>query len=390
MPNETIPLSDSEIVKVAELKGIWSNMISRCYSPRNGGYPDYGGRGITVCDRWRISVVDFIRDMWPRPDGMTLERKNNNLGYSPENCRWATPDDQNRNRRVSSYITLLGQRRYLMDVAAEYGIQHTTIRAKLRSGLTPEQAVGLEPHTYPLLEIITFQGQERPLNEVAEENGMTPVCVRKRIRNGMTPEQAVATPLSSRGGNPTDKAVDWNGEKRSLKSLASEFHQKYPLVHARIHRLGWTLKEALRIDPPPGRRAWNDAGLTPEERMHRSRDYNKSYRKQKVEARQLAKLNECASYAQSANISLAGQSDTIANHIAIRGGDLIQICNRIRDLNWTPEEAFGIVKRRNGPTGAALVEYNRAYKARRKAERLAARSTSQETDVPNQQSSTGA
>jgi hypothetical protein len=78
--------------------GVWQAMIHRCTNPRNPQFKDYGGRGITVCERWR-KYVNFSRDMGPRPLGLTLDRINNDGNYEPGNCRWATRSEQQRNSR---------------------------------------------------------------------------------------------------------------------------------------------------------------------------------------------------------------------------------------------------------------------------------------------------
>ena len=89
----------------------WSSMLTRCFNPKYKRYADYGGRGITVCERWRIikrgddGFKNFLADMGERPDGKTLDRVNNDGNYEPGNCRWATAAEQRSNQRERRYAS---------------------------------------------------------------------------------------------------------------------------------------------------------------------------------------------------------------------------------------------------------------------------------------------
>jgi hypothetical protein len=112
----------------------WQNMKKRCLIPSHPSFHHYGGRGITVCDRWIDSFKNFYADMGPRPEGKTLERCNNSEGYSPENCCWDTRKRQARNTRSTKYVQYLGQEVSLSEAAELSGINKGTLRHRMRKG----------------------------------------------------------------------------------------------------------------------------------------------------------------------------------------------------------------------------------------------------------------
>lgn len=112
----------------------WAGMKDRCYNPKNQAYPRYGGRGISVCDRWRRSFADFIEGMGTRPPGRTIERIDNDGNYEPGNCRWATRKEQQSNRGVCSEIEFGGKSQCLMAWSEEFGIPHQTLRGRILRG----------------------------------------------------------------------------------------------------------------------------------------------------------------------------------------------------------------------------------------------------------------
>lgn len=85
------------------LYDIYMDMIGRCERESHQRYQDYGGRGITVCTSWREDFWSFVKDMGNRPDGMWLDRIDNDGNYEPSNTRWVTPSESNRNRRTSGW-----------------------------------------------------------------------------------------------------------------------------------------------------------------------------------------------------------------------------------------------------------------------------------------------
>lgn len=121
----------------------WHSMHQRCTNPKAPGYNHYGGRGITVCERWR-DYANFLADMGQRPPGMTLDRIDSNGNYEPENCRWSTTKEQTRNRRNNRLLTYGGRTMPAVCWAEEVGITKNAMYSRLRY-MSDEEAITLKP-----------------------------------------------------------------------------------------------------------------------------------------------------------------------------------------------------------------------------------------------------
>lgn len=125
------------------LYGIWCGMKNRCYNENVVSFPDYGGRGITVCSEWLDNFAAF-RD-WALANGyrddLSIDRRNNDMGYSPDNCRWATGTDQANNKRTSRSVTLNGESRTIAEWSKLTGINASVLSWRARNGWTPEEII---------------------------------------------------------------------------------------------------------------------------------------------------------------------------------------------------------------------------------------------------------
>lgn len=126
----------------------WKSMIGRCTDQKDREWTNYGGRGITVCDEWtgNIGLVRFIQDMGERPSltrprEFSIERRDNNSGYSLHNCKWATNTEQTRNSRQNVILTFRGESLCVTAWAERIGIGHHALRKRLKLGWSVERAL---------------------------------------------------------------------------------------------------------------------------------------------------------------------------------------------------------------------------------------------------------
>ncbi len=109
---------------------IWKGITKRCYNPKCAQYDDYGGRGIGMCDRWQgpAGFTNFLSDMGPRPSPKhSIDRIDNNKGYGPENCRWATRSEQARNKRNNRMFTINGKTQTISAWCEELNLKYHTV-----------------------------------------------------------------------------------------------------------------------------------------------------------------------------------------------------------------------------------------------------------------------
>lgn len=125
----------------------WAAMRDRCSNPKSVKYKDYGGRGIAVCDEWQ-NFETFRADMGNKPRGMSLERIDNNQGYSRQNCRWALPLEQARNRRGNIMLKYCGEEHNLSHWCEKLGLNRGTIGARLRASWSVERTLSTPVHFY--------------------------------------------------------------------------------------------------------------------------------------------------------------------------------------------------------------------------------------------------
>jgi len=124
------PMEDDAIGRT---HSTWMGLFKRCFNPVDRNFPRYGGRGITVCERW-YSFDAFVEDMGLRPHGTSLDRVDNNGNYEPSNCRWATPKQQARNTRRNRVTIIDGVPKFHVEIADEFGLNPSTIHRRAASG----------------------------------------------------------------------------------------------------------------------------------------------------------------------------------------------------------------------------------------------------------------
>lgn len=220
----------------------WSAMIQRCTNPKVDMYPHYGGRGIEVCERWRESFKNFFEDMGLRPGPeYSIERKDRNGNYEPDNCIWADRFAQANNKSNNVLIEFEGRTQTVQQWARELDIRPQTIRERLDAGLPPDQVLS----KFRLDEKpIEFNGKIQSVSQWAEELGITVHAIRQRRLKGL-PVEDILRPESLAGWR-----LEYKGQKYTPEELAVLTGIKVGTLRQRI-RLGLTPEEAIELPNDP-------------------------------------------------------------------------------------------------------------------------------------------
>ncbi len=122
----------------------WRGARERCLLPSVEHYAQYGGRGITICERWKDSFANFLADLGPKPTPYhTIERNNVNGNYEKDNCRWATRIEQSRNMQRSVYVEYEGERLLFIELVKRLGLNRYAVYGRLKNGWSLEQALAI-------------------------------------------------------------------------------------------------------------------------------------------------------------------------------------------------------------------------------------------------------
>jgi len=177
----------------------WLAMRQRCSNSNTVGWNNYGGRGIKVCHRWQNSFAAFLKDMGPKPSAKhSIDRKDHDGNYEPDNCRWATKHEQARNCRSNRYVTFRGETLCVSAWAERTGLSANLVRARLNLGWDVEKTL-TTPHGAKRKDSreLTFCGETRTVKAWARIVGIDYRRLLQRIDSGWSAEAALTLPLGT-------------------------------------------------------------------------------------------------------------------------------------------------------------------------------------------------
>lgn len=179
----------------------WKGLKARCLNPKEPQFKQYGGRGIQVCERWQHSFENFLEDMGVRPEGTSIERRNNDGNYEPSNCYWATLKQQANNTRRTVYLEYNGKRLSATQWAEHLGMTDSAILRRIKAGWPIERI--LTPKNF-VEKPVLYEGQMISVAEISRRCGKNQYVIYGRLKRGWTIERATTQPIGRNGRRKSD------------------------------------------------------------------------------------------------------------------------------------------------------------------------------------------
>lgn len=240
---------------------IWFGMINRCTNPSIPQWKDWGGRGISVCSQWSgpDGYRQFLKDVGSRPSkGHSIDRINVNGNYEPGNCKWATKEEQNRNKRNNVFLTYAGRTLTVSEWAKETGIDAHTIRGRMvKLGWSVEEALTIKPkeiHRRPgqvrAPVFIEHEGRVQTISQWSKEKNISEDTIYQRHRGGFIGDLlflpfSMCSAVTAQRNKDAALMYEHNGESRTIEGWSLICGVSKSTLWARMKKLGLTLGEAM-------------------------------------------------------------------------------------------------------------------------------------------------
>lgn len=233
------------------LYAVWRGMRERCSNPNNTSYRWYGAIGVTVCEEWERDYNTFRK--WALENGydetlprgvQTIERKDPNKSYSPENCEWKTIQQQQRNKRGSVLYEMNGEKHILSEWSEILNVDYNLLRSRVGSyGWSLEQAINEPMYAKAKRKKIKieYNGELLTVKEWSEKLGITENLIRSRMSVSKDPEFILKV---GKHKTTKEKLIEYNGKTKNIKEWAKELGLNYDTIKRRIDR-GYPIEKAL-------------------------------------------------------------------------------------------------------------------------------------------------
>lgn len=210
---------------------VWNAARSRCFNPKDKGYKNYGGRGVTMCDEWANDFGSFqqwaYQNGYEEDKGLTIDRIDNNGNYCPENCRWVDQMTQCNNMRRNVYVTYMGKRQTLAQWARELNRQYESLRDSYYNGTFPPTKENAHRLRNKLIE---YQGKRLTMKQWAEELNVDYSSIKHRVKRGTFP------PTEENAHKRRNKLITYKGKSLTMNQWANELGITYNALKNKVYR----------------------------------------------------------------------------------------------------------------------------------------------------------